>query len=92
MEGTTKKDPRRSISPDLIQNLCDNPKINFIDIQRGSNHDIDGVMRVGDRIHDFTDTVDIISQCDALVSTDTNGDACRGCSRGSYIPSIALFC
>ena len=67
----TKKDTRRSISPELIQNLCDNPKINFIDIQRGSNHDIDGVMRVGDRIHDFTDTVDIISQCDALVSTDT---------------------
>ena len=67
----TKRDTRRSISPDLIQNLCDNPKINFIDIQRGSNHDIDGVMRVGDRIHDFTDTVDIISQCDLLVSTDT---------------------
>ena len=67
----TKRDTRRSISPDLIQNLCDNPKINFIDIQRDSNHNIDGVMRVGDRIHDFTDTVDIISQCDLLVSTDT---------------------
>lgn len=67
----TKQDSRRSISPELIQSLCDNPKINFIDIQRGSNHDIDGVMRVGDRIHDFTDTVDILSQCDLLVSTDT---------------------
>ena len=88
----TKRDTRRSISPDLIQNLCDNPKINFIDIQRGSNHDIDGVMRVGDRIHDFTDTVDIISQCDALVSTDTAMTHVGGCSRGSYTPSIALFC
>ena len=27
----TKRDTRRSISPDLIQNLCDNPRINFID-------------------------------------------------------------
>ena len=67
----TKKDTRRSISPDLIQNLCDNPRINFIDIQKGSTQDIDGVMRVGDRIQDFTDTVDILSQCDLLVSTDT---------------------
>ena len=32
---------------------------------------IDGVVRVGDRIQDFTDTVDILSQCDLLVSTDT---------------------
>jgi len=67
----TKRDTRRSISPDLIQNLCDNPRINFIDIQKGSTQDIDGVMRVGDRIQDFTDTVDILSQCDLLVSTDT---------------------
>lgn len=67
----TKKDSRRSISLDLIKNLCDNPKINFINIQRDSEHDIDGVMRVGDRIQDFTDTVDILSQCDLLVSTDT---------------------
>ena len=67
----TKRDTRRSISPDLIQNLCDNPRINFIDIQKGSTQDIDGVMRVGDRIKDFTDTVDILSQCDLLVSTDT---------------------
>ena len=67
----TKRDTRRSISPDLIQNLCDNPRINFIDIQKGSTQDIDGVMRVGDRIQDFTDTVDILSQCDVLVSTDT---------------------
>ena len=67
----TKRDTRRSISPDLIQNLCDNPRINFIDIQKGSIQDIDGVMRVGDRIQDFTDTVDILSQCDLLVSTDT---------------------
>jgi len=67
----TKKDSRRSISLDLIKNLCDNPKINFINIQRDSEHDIDGVMRVGDRIQDFTDTIDILSQCDLLVSTDT---------------------
>jgi hypothetical protein len=67
----TKKDSRRSISLDLIKNLCDNPKINFINIQRDFEHDIDGVMRVGDRIQDFTDTVDILSQCDLLVSTDT---------------------
>jgi len=67
----TKRDTRRSISPDLIQNLCDNPRINFIDIQKGSTQGIDGVMHVGDRIKDFTDTVDILSQCDLLVSTDT---------------------
>jgi tetratricopeptide (TPR) repeat protein len=67
----TKKDSRRSISLDLIKNLCDNPKINFINIQKDSEHDIDGVVRVGDRIQDFTDTVDILSQCDLLVSTDT---------------------
>ena len=67
----TKRDTRRSISPDLIKNLCDNPKINFINIQKDSEHDIDGMMRVGDRIQDFTDTVDILSQCDLLVSTDT---------------------
>ena len=67
----TKRDTRRSISPDLIQNLCDNSRINFIDIQKGSTQEIDGVMRVGDRIRDFTDTVDILSQCDLLVSTDT---------------------
>ena len=67
----TKKDTRRSICPDLIKNLCDNPKINFINIQKDSEHDIDGMVRVGDRIQDFTDTVDILSQCDLLVSTDT---------------------
>ena len=67
----TKRDTRRSISPDLIQNLCDNPRINFIDIQKGSTQGIDGVMHVGDKIQDFTDTVDILSQCDLLVSTDT---------------------
>jgi len=67
----TKRDTRRSISPDLIKNLCDNPKINFINIQKDSEHDIDGMMRVGDRIQDFTDTVDLLSQCDLLVSTDT---------------------
>ena len=68
----TKKDSRRSISLDLIKNLCDNPKIPILSTYKGtSEHDIDGVMRVGDRIQDFTDTVDILSQCDLLVSTDT---------------------
>jgi hypothetical protein len=67
----TKQDTRRTIPLDLVETICDCPNINFINIQKDSTHTIDGVRNLGDGIHNFSDTVDILSQVDLLVSTDT---------------------
>ena len=66
----TDKDPRRSIPIEIIKPLFDTTGVNFIDIQKGSKQKIDGVLNLGDKIQDFSDTVDILSQVDLLVSTD----------------------
>ena len=72
-------DTRRSIPFDLILPLCSIPNINMISIQKGpgildyrKNSDVKNILpSYGEKIRDFSDTADILSQVDLLISTDT---------------------
>ena len=70
---------RRSIPLETILPLCELPNVNMVSIQKGSamfdyrrNPDIKNLLpSLGERIKDFSDTADILSQVDLLISTDT---------------------
>ena len=72
-------DTRRSIPLETILPLCELPNVNMVSIQKGSamfdyrrNPDIKTFLpSLGERIRDFSDTADILSQVDLLISTDT---------------------
>ena len=72
-------DTRRSIPLETILPLCELPNVNMVSIQKGSamfdyrrNPDIKNLLpSLGERIKDFSDTADILSQVDLLISTDT---------------------
>jgi len=72
-------DTRRSIPLETILPLCELPNVNMVSIQKGSamfdyrrNPDIKNFLpSLGERIRDFSDTADILSQVDLLISTDT---------------------
>ena len=72
-------DTRRSIPLETILPLCELPNVNMVSIQKGSamfdyrrNPDIKNLLpSLGERIRDFSDTADILSQVDLLISTDT---------------------
>ncbi len=72
-------DIRRSIPFELILPLCSIPNINMISIQKGSGildyRRYEGTKTnlpsFGEKIKDFSDTADILSQVDLLISTDT---------------------
>ena len=72
-------DTRRSIPLETILPLCELPNVNMVSIQKGSamfdyrrNPDIKNLLpSLGDIIKDFSDTADILSQVDLLISTDT---------------------
>ena len=72
-------DTRRSIPLETILPLCELPNVNMVSIQKRSamfdyrrNPDIKSfVPSLGERIKDFSDTADILSQVDLLISTDT---------------------
>ena len=72
-------DTRRSIALETILPLCELPNVNMVSIQKGSamfdyrrNPDIKNLLpSLGERIRDFSDTADILSQVDLLISTDT---------------------
>ena len=72
-------DTRRSIPLETILPLCELPNVNMVSIQKGTamfdyrrNPDIKNLLpSLGERIRDFSDTADILSQVDLLISTDT---------------------
>ena len=72
-------DTRRSIPLETILPLCEIPNVNMVSIQKGSgmfdyrrNPDAKNILpSLGERIRNFSDTADILSQVDLLISTDT---------------------
>jgi len=72
-------DTRRSIPLETILPLCELPSVNMISIQKGTamfdyrrNPELKDLLpSLGERIKDFSDTADILSQVDLLISTDT---------------------
>ena len=72
-------DTRRSIPLETILPLCEIPNVNMVSIQKGSgmfdyrrNPDIKSILpSLGEKIRNFSDTADILSQVDLLISTDT---------------------
>ena len=72
-------DTRRSMPLETILPLCELPNVNMVSIQKGTamfdyrrNPDIKNLLpSLGEKIRDFSDTADILSQVDLLISTDT---------------------